>query len=354
MKVTELNKGLLPENPVDRDLIWIDAAEPVFTTHGVFYDESQGQYVRMPQNVADATSDMVSALNRSTSGGRIKFRTNSKCIAIHAVMFDNDEVHHVCQMEHGFDLCTQNSFYPRSTFAYSLVPGGTMRRSFSATYGTGGEMADFTLHLPTNGKVYKLYIGLTPDSEVEIPTPYKYEKPVVFYGSSITQGSCASRPANIYEAVISRHLDTDFVDLGFGGSCLGEDAVVNYIAGLDMSVFVCDFDHNAPSAEYLKEKHLPIYRTVRAKHPDLPIVFVTAPNIMPDYTWHIPRREVIRKTYDTAIAEGDSNVYFIDGETFFDIEDRDMCTVDTCHPNDLGMYLMAKKMIPVLDGILNK
>ena len=229
-----------------------------------------------------------------------------------------------------------------------------MRRSFSATYGTDGEMADFTLHLPTNGKVFKLYIGLTPDSDVESPTPYKYEKPVVFYGSSITQGSCASRPANIYEAVVSRHLDTDFVNLGFGGSCLGEDAVVNYIAGLDMSVFVCDFDHNAPSAEYLKEKHLPIYRTVRAKHPDLPIVFVTAPNIMPDYTWHIPRREVIRKTYETAIAEGDSNVYFIDGETFFDIEDRDMCTVDTCHPNDLGMYLMAKKMIPVLDGILNK
>ena len=352
MKITELNKGLLPEGEVKRELIWLDAAESVFTVHGVFYDASQGQYVRMPQSVADATSGMVSGLNRSTSGGRIKFRTDSKCIAIHAVMFNNDELHHTAQMEHGFDLCTQNSFYSRSTFAYGLVPGGTMRRSFSASYATDGEMADFTLHLPTNGKLYKLYIGLNPDAELLSPTPYKHEKPIVFYGSSITQGSCASRPANIYEAIISRHLDTDFVNLGFGGSCLGEKAVVDYIASLDMSVFVCD--HNAPNAEYLSKTHLPIYHAVREKHPELPIVFTSAPNIMPDYTWHIPRREVIRATYDTAVAEGDRNVYFIDGESFFDIEDRDMCTVDTCHPNDLGMLLIAKKMIPVLDGILNK
>ena len=74
---------------------------------------------------------------------------------------------------------------------------------------------------------------------------------------------------------------------------------------------------------------------------------------MPDYTWHIPRRDAIRRTYELAKAAGDPNVYFIDGETFFDIPDRDMCTVDTCHPNDLGMYLIAEKVTAVLDGILN-
>jgi len=354
MKAVDLKYDLPSDDSVNRELVWVEIKEPYFSLHGVFYDEAQGKYVRMPQSVADATSVMVAGLNRNTSGGRIKFRTDSKCIAMYAVLFDDDNPHNVTQVTHGFDLSVQNSFYKRPTYAYSWYPPSGVKRGFSGSYFTGGEMTDYTLYLPTHCELYKVYVGLSPDAELAAPTPYKHENPIVFYGSSITQGAGASRPANIYENIISRHLDTDFVNLGFGGSCLGEDAVVNYIAGLDMSAFVCDFDHNAPSAEYLKEKHLPIYRAVRAKHPDLPIVFVTAPNIMPDYTWHIPRREVIRKTYETALAEGDSNVYFIDGETFFDIEDRDMCTVDTCHPNDLGMYLMAKKMIPVLDGILNK
>ena len=120
--------------------------------------------------------------------------------------------------------------------------------------------------------------------------------------------------------------------------------MVQYLADLKMSIFVCDYDHNAPDAEYLKKTHMPLYRAVRAKQPELPIIFVSSPDILQSPECFIPRREVIRETYQTALEEGDKNVYFIDGAELFAGEDWDSCTVDGCHPNDLGFYRMARRI----------
>ena len=352
MKANELKSTFVPDGEYTDDLVWINVRTAPISVHGVFFDEAQGQFVRMRQDVADTTKTMAKDLNRCTAGGRARFRTDSAYVAMYAVMYNDGGEHSLLLSNHGFDLSHYDPNFGRETYAYSFYPPNSIKSGFGSGFYTDGKMKDYVLHMPTYGEVRELYIGVKSSSEVEAPTPYKHEKPIVFYGSSITQGGCASRPANIYEAVISRHLDTDYVNLGFSGSCLAEEEVVEHIAGLDMNVFVCDYDHNAPSVEHLEKTHLPIYRAVRGKHPNVPIVFVTAPNIMPDYTWHIPRRDVIRKTYETALSEGDENVYFIDGETFFDIADRDMCTTDTCHPNDLGMYLMAQKIESVLRDIL--
>ena len=63
------------------------------------------------------------------------------------------------------------------------------------------------------------------------------------------------------------------------------------------------------------------------------------------------RREVIQMTYERAKAAGDRHVYFIDGERLFGTENREACTVDGCHPNDLGFMRMAENY-PVLHSIL--
>ena len=68
----------------------------------------------------------------------------------------------------------------------------------------------------------------------------------------------------------------------------------------------------------------------------------------------VARREVIRRTFINAVAVGDRNVYFLDGEKFFGEEDRELCTIDTVHPNDLGFYRMAKTILPVMKKILEE
>ena len=356
MKVCEISSGFVPKHGFDndRELVWINAMSSPFTIHGVFYDEKQGLFVRMPQDVADSARSEVTYLNRNTAGARVRFRTNSKCLACYIVMFNDGETHHVYHNENKIDLSQFDENFGRETYAYSFASPNNVKEGYGGCFGATGEMKDYVFHLPICCEIRAVYVGLSPDAVVEAPTPYKYEKPIVYYGSSITQGYCSSRPSNTYQAVIARHLDADYVSLGFAGNAKGEASIIEYIAGLEMTAFVCDYDHNAPSPEHLQKTHLPIYRIFREKQPTTPIVFVSAPNIMPDYTWHIPRRDVIRSTYETAKAEGDENVYFIDGETFFDIPDREMCTTDTCHPNDLGMYLMSQKIEPVIREILEK
>ncbi len=356
MKVSSLDKKLAPcPDFSEKGLVWINVREAPFVISGVFFDESKGCYLRMDHEVADSVKSDVVYLNRNTAGGRVRFRTDSKFIAMYAVLSDSDEEEFKIMARSGFDLCRRDQSTGEILYAYSFAPPERMKKGFSGGYCAEFEgMQDYILHMPRADGVIELYVGLEADSRVEAPTPYKYEKPVVFYGSSITQGSITSRPANIYEAIISKRLDCEFLDLGFAGNARGETQIAEYIAGLDMSAFVLDYDHNAPDADHLRATHGKFFEIIRKAHPTLPIVIVSAPNIMPWYTWHVERREVIRGTYEAALAAGDENVYFVDGETIFDGVDRDLCTVDTCHPNDLGMYCMANKIGAALKEALEK
>ena len=162
-----------------------------------------------------------------------------------------------------------------------------------------------------------------------------------------------SRPGNAYPSFISRRFHRDFINLGFSGSGKAEQAIVEYMATLDMSVFVSDYDHNAPDAAYLEKTHYYLYETIRNKHLNVPYIMVSKP----DTLWrkdYVERREVIRRSYEKAMSNGDKNVYFIDGETLFSGECVDACTVDNSHPNDLGHMRMGKRIGDVIEGILSK
>ena len=224
-----------------------------------------------------------------------------------------------------------------------------MTEGYSSGKRTDGADTDYTINFPLYDGVKELYIALKKDAHVSAPAPYTVEKPVVYYGSSITHGGCASRPGNTYEAFISRNLDADYINLGFSGSAKGEFAMAEYIATLDMSVFVMDYDHNTPSEQNLLETHEPFFKAIRAAHPTLPVIFVTAPNTRlsgnVNYAGRgrlYTRRNIIRRTYENALIAGDTNVYFIDGFDLFAGEDWDACTVDGTHPNDLGFFRMSQ------------
>lgn len=150
--------------------------------------------------------------------------------------------------------------------------------------------------------------------------------------------------------MLSRLLDTNYINLGFGGGARGEDAIADYIKKLDMSVFVLDYDHNAASAEELQNTHEKMFKKIREENPKLPIIIMPRPNYTLSKAQQ-ERFEIIKRTYDNAIKSGDKNVYFIDNKTLMAIARNDGI-VDDCHPNDLGFYSMAKAIEPVLKKIL--
>jgi len=195
-----------------------------------------------------------------------------------------------------------------------------------------------------------VFIGIDPEAQLLPPESYRNSRPMVFYGSSITQGGCASKPGDSYQAIISRALNLDYINLGFSGNARAEKSMADYISSLDMSIFVYDYDHNAPSPEYLKETHERMFLTIREKHPDLPIIMMSRPryNITPDTA---ARLAIIKETYERAIARGDKNVYLITGRELMAICKNDG-SVDGTHPTSFGFYSMAQPLIHRISEII--
>ena len=155
-----------------------------------------------------------------------------------------------------------------------------------------------------------------------------------------------------YQSIISRKLPIDYVNLGFSGNAKGEDTMVNYINGLEMSAFVMDYDHNAPTNEHLISTHQKMYETIRATHKDLPIIMMNRPCFLPPNSPYYERKQIVENTYKNAIKKGDKNVYFISGEELTELCGREGA-VDLTHPTDFGFNSMAQAIYKVLKNIFN-
>jgi hypothetical protein len=348
--ISTIDKNLQIAEEFGRDdIILHDVRNAPFEIRGVFYEGDR--FRRMPKAVADTVNDGVSHLSGHTSGGRVFFATDSECIALTCTRPDFWAMGHMARTGNGgFSLYERRGgrWVYRATFVPPASPKG-----FSSIVSLGGaEHRELMLQMPLYAPISSLYVGVAEGSELcACKTLYTREKPVVFYGSSITQGGCACSAGSDYAGRVSRRFDTDYINLGFSGSAKGEKAMLEYIAGLDMSCFVYDYDYNAPDAEHLRRTHYAGYRIVREANPDLPIIMMSAPNY--DRIGHdmAERRDVIAASYERALAEGDKNVYFVDGAVHFATFNADECTVDTTHPNDLGFWRMAQAVGTVLEEI---
>jgi hypothetical protein len=296
----------------------------------------------MPEAVAKTVSEGVHFLHANTAGGRLRFKTDSSYIAI------STKLDSICRMDHfplcgtaGFDLYADGEYVKTFRPPYDMIDG----YEYLAVLGEP-KMREITINFPLYTDVCELYVGLCESAQILEPTPYRNEKPVVYYGSSVTQGGCASRPGTSDQAFVSRDLNIDYINLGFSGNAKAEDEMIDYIKSLDMSVYVCDYDYNAPTYEHLEKTHEKMFLAVREAQPDLPVVFLT----MPKFTLNaedMRRRELIRRTYENALARGDKNVYFIDGPTLMALAGNEG-TVDNVHPTDFGFHSMAVAVSKVL------
>lgn len=329
------------------DIRFYNVLQVPFRVYGVFYES--GKFRRIPEHIAKTVSDGVYRIHASTAGGRVRFKTNSSYIAIHAKMPGIGKMPHFALTgSAGFDLYIHDDAV---RYVQTFVPPFAIQDGYESVIHFGSsQMRELTINFPLYSEVSELYIGLCDSAAVYEPTPYKTETPIVYYGSSITQGGCASRPGNSYESIISRRLDCDYINLGFSGNARAEDEIAEYIRDLNMSVFVFDYDHNAPTVEHLERTHQKMFREIRAKNPALPIVLMSRPKYcLTDEEKQ--RLAIIKKTYDDAKSAGDENVYLLDGFALMELAKNDG-TVDGCHPNDLGFASMAKALGDLLEKIV--
>ncbi len=350
-EISKIDKNFKVETKIQKsDIRFLDTQSECFKTYGVMC--TNGCYHRLPYNVAEATSEGVKTLNRHTAGGRIRFKTDSAYVAINAKIdsFQGKMPHFTTVGASGFDMyIVENG---EAIYFRSFMPTYNFENGFEQIIEfPDNSMRDIIIHMPLYNICENLYIGIQESANIYCGSEYKNTKPIVFYGSSITQGGCASRPGNAYENIVSRKFDSDFINLGFSGNARGEDSISEYIANLDMSIFVYDYDHNAPTSEHLEKTHEKLFKRFRESNANIPVIIMSKTDIprtplaLEDT---LKRRGIVKKTYDNAIALGDKNVYFIDGQEIFKIAGGADCTVDGCHPNDLGFYCMAQAVIKTI------
>lgn len=344
ISIEEIDRNLRICGVSNREnLTFYDVRQEPFRVYGLYDYRNQPAFVRMPEEAAGAVSDQVLQLSRNTAGGRVRFSTDSEVIVLHAVMPC------VCLMPHmamtgsaGFDLYVDDPDTGISRYWRTFVPPTNMKDGYESEIRfLSRKMRSLTIHFPLYSNVKTLLIGLERDAAAGEGLPYRNELTVVCYGSSITQGGCASRPGNCYQNILSRRLQLDFLDLGFSGNGRAEDRMLDYLAELPMSAFLSDYDHNAPDAEHLRKTHYRLYEAVRRTHPEIPYIMLSRYDFDSHYEENITRRDVIYETYRRARAAGDRNVYYIDGASVFRGRYQEMCTVDGTHPNDLGFALLA-------------
>lgn len=251
----------------------------------MFYSKEEKLYFRLPKEFAASINEKIAFLAQNTAGGRIRFQTSSPYIALRVEEpFDEPLPHMTIFGKNGVSIFTNQEYVGCIAPTYNQIV-----RADPAFNGSGKILFDgiakpqieglyqVELFLPLYSGLTSIYIGLK-DGAILLPsTPYKHPKPVLFYGSSITQGACASKPGDDYIPHLSRRLDFDFINYGFLGNAKAEPEMAKYLSQQEASIFVLDYDHNASDDNYLRKTHYPLYKTIRNVNPVTPILFMTMP-----------------------------------------------------------------------------
>jgi len=340
-----LAASVFPLAAADAPLRWLTLPSTEVQINGLpWYGENGGELYRLPVKLKDTYRPPVWELAQEPSGGRIRFRTDSSTVAIRLEYPhppNGKNMHAFGQT--GVDLYADGAYRATAIASTDAGPGKTIEY----TYFKDQPRVDreITLYLSLYIPVKVLGIGLDPQAHLHAAMPFALSTPVVFYGTSITQGGCASRPGMSYQAILARMLNLDFVNLGFSGNGKGEPELARAVASINASVYVLDFAQNNPTVDSLTEVYAPFLDVIRKAHPETPIVVVT-----PIYTaresWARDARlegmrELIRTVAAQRIASGDRHLEIIEGTDLLGPARGDGL-VDGTHPNDLGFEWMAE------------
>jgi len=328
--------------------------DPRLRVHGLpWFSEDSPVLRRLPARFKDRLRPAVWALAQHTTGGRIRFRTDSTTIGVTAENPGFSNMHHMASVgENGFDI------YVDGAYLGSAWPDGGGRITREWQIGRGRRMRNVMLYLPLYKAVTVHEIRLDADAKLEPPLAYAVPRPVVYYGSSITQGGCASNPGGSYQAILERRLGADFVNLGFSGNGLGDRAVAEAICELDPSCVVLDFWGNPPSAQYAAA--LPVFvEVLRRKWPRLPIL-VTDPFYFPseDAVPEVAREQAAKRRITREFVahrrnEGDHWIGHVEGLKMLG-RDHAIGLVDGVHCNSLGFFFAARGLEPHLRRALGR
>jgi len=364
----EKTESLRPEQLDPNMQVFGEATEPLtwhspktapFRLAGFAWFDRDGVYRRLPLHPAHSIRTEVSDLANCTAGGQVRFQTDSTRLYVRTVLRGAGSMWHMpATGQCGFDCYIGAPGRQRYLGTGRLEPTATAYETMLFE-NLPGEMRNVTVNMPLYQGVNELSLGLDPGAQVLPPPPYAREGRCVVYGTSITQGGCASRPGMVPTNILSRRLNVEFINLGFSGNGRGEPELAHLITEIENPLaYVLDYEGNCPDTESLHRTLPEFIRILRAAQPTTPIVVFSRIRWIRDVVIEEDRAEATawrafqRETVEALRATGDAHVEFADGSNSFGEDSDDECTVDGIHPTDLGFLRIADYWTPILRRVL--
>jgi hypothetical protein len=336
------------------------APEPQLTWHDVTTWGVEGRafgemerlrwFDRFPSVANGKVTPAVWNLSRDSAGMLVRFKTDATTIWANYTLFKERlaGANMTAIGASGIDLYARDTTGKWRWVGVTRPAEKTVRQEIIADLAPGYR--EYAAYLPLYNGVENLSLGVPPGSKLE-PLAPRSDKPIVFYGTSITHGASASRPGMVHTAILGRRLDRPVINLGFSGNGRMDAAVGDLLVTIDAAVFVIDCLPNMGAA-LVRERCIPLVKQLRAARPHTPIVLVE--DRRNTNSWILPKRNqhhtdnhaALRECFEALQQQGVTRLYYIRGDDLLGADDEG--TTDGSHPSDLGFVRQADVFEPVL------
>ena len=305
----------------------------------------ESPYDRLPFSYKEKVREPVWTLSKCSAGISVRFLSNSTRIKLKWTVLNDAYMNHMAATGiKGIDLYVKDNDQWR--YVNTARPSGVNNEA-ELIKNITQEFREYKMFLPLYDGITDLEVGIDTNSLIKKSMPNK-EQPIVFYGTSITQGGCASRPGMAHTNIISRKLGIDCINFGFSGNGRMEKAIVELISEIDASIYVIECLQNM-DASGVMERTLPTVEIIRKKHFTTPIIFVE--NIMYESAFLDKNIEtelnhenlVLHNEYKKILEKGFQNIFYIDNN--YSLQGDHEGTVDGVHLTDLGFLRYADHLI---------
>ena len=337
--------------------LWYDVK--LIGVEGQGWSDTAAPFDRFPARAESLVRPDVWNLSRHSAGLCVRFMTDVTSLQARWTLTSAnlDMPHMPATGVSGLDLYVRDD-----EGAWRWLSNGrpsAQTNTASLTSGIPPGTREYRLYLPLYNGVTSVELGLPEGTSLMRPDPYAagHELPIVFYGTSITQGGCASRPGMLHTAILGRRLERPVINLGFSGNGRMELPVAELMAELEAAVYVIDCLPNIEAAQ-VTERTEPLVRLLREKRPETPILLVEDRTYSDAFLVASKRerndtsRAALREAYERLTGAGTTGLYYLEGERL--LGDDNEGTVDSSHPTDLGFFRQADAFEPVLREILGQ
>jgi len=336
------------------ELQWYNVEE--WGIEGKGWNNTKRYFDRLPAKAEGMVREPVWNLSRHSAGMTVRFITDAQNIHVrYDLLLKNLAMNHMpATGVSGIDLYAEDGQGVERWV--SVVRPNEIKIEQSIAKNLAPGKRQYTMYLPLYNGVNSLEIGVEVESIFETVAPRK-EKPMLFYGTSILHGACASRPGLAFPSILSRRFKRPILNLGFSGNGRMESEVGALLAEQDPCVFVIDCLPNM-NENTVTERTIPLVKQLKSSHPKTPILlvedrsFTNTPFFPQRKEHHKKSRLALNHAYRNLLSSGIDELYYLSGDHLLGLDGE--AATDGSHPNDLGMMRYANAYEPVLRQILKQ